>query len=218
MLQTFLHGRRRHGAAAGSVEGVVVIGHAAHRLPRLLLPLLALFQAQRGMMLQHLGHLNVGGEVRRPSRWPWPVLVVLLALPLRRGVGLDISQRLLGGIYLTLQRQGGGPAQVLLAVEQVRRVLRLQAVAGAGDQSLGLVAGHLHDFDRQAMQRLLEGGRPGHAIALGVVGLQDEEVAGRFDGYQTSLLTVEVLIRTNGDLLGRHGGPQALLLLVGVSD
>ena len=69
------------------------------------------------MTLKRLRHPDSDVEVRGPAWRPWPVLVVLLSLPLRLGVSLGLLQLLLGGLDLTLQRQAGGLAQVPLAVE-----------------------------------------------------------------------------------------------------
>ena len=73
-------------------------------------------------------------------------------------------------------------------MEQIGRVLRLQAVAGAGDQSLGLIAGDLNHLDGQAGQRLLQGRCPGGAVTLRLVGFQEQEIGLGFDGYQAGWL------------------------------
>jgi hypothetical protein len=50
--------------------------------------------------------------------------------------------------------------------------MRFQALFGAGDQAFGLIAGHLHDRDRQPVNGLLHGPCPSLAIPSVVILLQ----------------------------------------------
>ena len=93
-------------------------------------------------------------------------------------------------------------------------MVRLQAVLGMCLESLGQIAGHLHDRDRQALQRDLDRSVPGAGIALGLVGFQHKEVGHRFDSDQTGLGAVEVFIRAQGNGLGCHVRGQLLTLFL----
>ena len=123
-----------------------------------------------------------------------------------------------GSLGLPVQSQRRGPRQILLAVEKVGAVLGVQAVVGASDQTLGLITGHRHDLHLQAVQRLLQGRRPGLGIAALLVGLQEQEVGGRFDSHQAGLVPMEVLIQASDDALDSHASSQALLFALAIGE
>ncbi len=125
---------------------------------------------------------------------------------------------LVGNLHLPSQWQVGGPTQLPLSMEQVGSVLRLQAVAGTGDQSLGLIAGHLDHLNGQAGQRLLQGRCPGAAVTLRPVGFQEQVIGLGFHGHQARLAAVEVFVQAGADLLGQHVGSQMVRLLVRIGD
>ncbi len=99
-------------------------------------------------------------------------------------------------------------------MHQVGAVMHAQAVFGVRLQALGQVTGYLHDCDRQALQRGLDGGVPGRGVALGLVGLQHEEVGHRLDGDQAGLRAVEIRVFAERNGLGGQVRGQALALLL----
>ena len=131
------------------------------------------------------------------------------------GVVLGLLQHLAGGLGLTGQRPQQRPAQVALAVEQLRQVQRLQVVLGTGQQAPGLVGGEQQHGQWQVPQPFADGLRPGGRVAAVGVLLDHQEVGGGLGGHQADVLAVEVLVGDQGDVARRQAPGQQRALLVG---
>ena len=189
---------------------MVVCAQPADRPPHVLLPHLGSGQPLGRRVLRALCDLDPQRVIDRPSGLPGGLL--LLGRPLGR-VGLGLGQSPLGLPRLSGQGAGGAPAQLILDVEQVGPVRHAQAFTGVRRQRLGLVADSLDDGHRESRQSLGQGRRPGGRVAaLGVL-LHQQEVGGGLDGHQADL-RVKRLVLADGDRLRRHGGGQALALLL----
>ena len=112
---------------------------------------------------------------------------------------------------LRAEGQAGRLAHVVLDVKEVRALVGPQAVAGVGQEPFGLVAGDLHDRDRQALQGRGQLGGPGRRVTSLAVDLQEDEVADGLDAHQADL-GMEGLVLTDGDRFGRHLGRQVAAL------
>jgi hypothetical protein len=122
--------------SAGADGGIVA--QSTHRLPHAFLTLLAGGQALGGLPANRPGHLVRDLPIRCPTRPPGLLLILLLATLFSCDMRLGMLEFLAGSLGLPVQRQRRGPRQLLLAVEKVGAVLGVQAVLGAGDQTLGL--------------------------------------------------------------------------------
>jgi hypothetical protein len=130
-----------------------------------------------------------------------------------RGALVGLVHRGLGLGDPTGHRRRGPPDELLLKMEQVRRMVGLQVRAGVLEQPRALVTGRLHDLDG----KIAHGGgqllAPRLAVAPVSILFQQDEARGCFHGHQARL-GVEGLILEDGDLFGLHLLAQPLGLLI----
>jgi hypothetical protein len=126
-----------------------------------------------------------------------------------------LLQLLLGRLFLTFEGPAQRTAQVALAVEQFRQMMRPQFVVGTGDDSFGLVAGQQQDADRQPDRALLDGSGPGRRVAILGIRLDQEEVGSGFSRHQADVPAVEVFVGDQSDVPVLHALGQARTFFVG---
>ena len=126
-----------------------------------------------------------------------------------------LLQLLLGRLFLTFEGPARRTAQVALAVEQFRQMMRPQFVGSTGDDSSGLVARQQHDGDRQPGHALLDGSGPGRRVAILGILLDKEEVGSGFSRHQADVPAVEVFVWDRSDVPVLHALGQARTFFVG---
>jgi hypothetical protein len=104
------------------------------------------------------GRGNARLEVRRTPEWAWHKRFKLL---LRGALGLPLrlcgQHSFLGLSNVARQRQGGGFRHLVLAVKEIRRMMRTEIRFGMPAQGLGFVGGaldHLHGEARAGIFQL----------------------------------------------------------------
>ena len=131
------------------------------------------------------GHLDPGREGRGPAAGTRRLRRVgPRGRPLRIEVRLRDRDRGAGLLDLAGQVQSGALGDLLLAMEEIRDMLGAAVFLEVAAQRLGLVAGALHNRDRQPRQRRLQGLRPGRRGAVRRLLLQQNAVRDWLDGHQ----------------------------------
>jgi len=99
-------------------------------------------------------------------------------------------------------------------MKQIGEILGLKLVS-ATDETRGLIAAQSNNANGESFEGRLKSGLPGISGAVVGVSFNKEEIGGSVDGNKTRIVSVEVFIDKDGNILVGHGRSELLALFLG---